>query len=186
MTAFRRPGSQRRAGRSHYQFKNWVWDHCGQRKSAVSVRPLRGEYADLVNTCYYNPSTRTETLYCLAFDLDAHRADGHWKDAAGALDWALISAWLETTHPEIFKFIFAAVRSTGGKGLALYIAVRPLELVPATKKAQLAAKTLQEKLVLLSNRNDLGADPSAAGLKRDFCNWKNPAKIVYGNESPLR
>ena len=186
MLAKRRLGSQPKAGRSHYQFKNWLWDDSGARKSAVAICPLRGEYADLIHTCYYNPATRTETLYCLALDLDAHRADEKWKTKAGVLHWPRIKKWLAENHPEILKYVFAVVRSTGGKGLALYIALRPLELIYKTKKAQFAIKTLQEKLLLLFNAHGLGADPSAIGLRRDFCNWTDPTKLVYDKVLVLR
>ena len=186
MQKFRRLGSQPKAGRSHYQFKNWTWDEFGNRQAAVSVRPLRGDYADLVNTCYFNPTKGTNTLYCLAFDLDAHRAKPEWKTKKGKLKWHKIKKLLNEKHPEILQYVFAAVTSTGGNGLALYLAVRPLELCDITKKAQYAAKALLEKLLVLFNQYGFGADPSAIGLKRDFCNWLNPHKSVYSNPFVLK
>lgn len=186
MQTFRRLGSQAKAGRSHYQYKNWTWDESGKRQAPISVRPLRGEYADLINTCYYNPSKGTNTLYCLALDLDAHRARPEWKTKKGKLKWHRIKKFIRETHPDIFKFIFAAVTSTGGHGLALYLAVRPLELSEKTRKAQFSAKTLLEKLLILFNQHGLGADPSAIGLKRDFCNWLNLEKSVYDNQFVLK
>ena len=186
MRKFRRLGSQPKAGRSHYQFKNWTWDEFGNRQAAVSVRPLRGEYADLVNTCYFNPTKGTNTLYCLALDLDAHRAKAEWKTKKGKLKWHKIKRLLSEKHPEILQYVFAAVTSTGGHGLALYLAIRPLELCDKTKKAQYAAKALLEKLLVLFNQYGFGADPSAIGLKRDFCNWLNPHKAVYSNHFVLK
>ena len=186
MQKFRRLGSQPKAGRSHYQFKNWTWDKFGKRQAAVSVRPLRGDYADLVNTCYFNPTKGTNTLYCLAFDLDAHRAKAEWKTKKGKLKWHKIKKLLNDKHPEVFQYIFTAVSSTGGNGLALYLAIRPLELCDKTRKAQYAAKALQEKLLVLFNQYGFGADPSAIGLKRDFCNWLNPDRCVYCNSFVLR
>ncbi|NRA47219.1 MAG: hypothetical protein HRU09_19895 [Oligoflexales bacterium] len=186
MQKFRRLGSQPKAGRSHYQFKNWTWDKFGNRQAAVSVRPLRGDYADLVNTCYFNPSKGTNTLYCLAFDLDAHRAKAEWKTKKGKLKWHKIKKLLSEKHPEILQYVFSAVTSTGGNGLALYLAIRPLELCDKTRKAQYAAKALLEKLLVLFNQYGFGADPSAIGLKRDFCNWLNPHKSVYSNPFVLK
>ena len=182
----RRLRSQRKAGRSHYQFKNWTWDECGKRQAAKTVRPLRDEYPDLINTCYFNRATGSETLYCIGLDLDAHRAGKHWKTKAGKLKWARIRRFLAEKHPEVFQYIFASVRSTSGNGLAVYFAISPLELVPSTKSAQKAARGLQGQLQQLFNRYELGADPAADGLKRDFCNWQNLEKTVYNNPLVLK
>ena len=186
MKPLRRPGSRPGAGRSHYQFKNWLRDESGQRQAPVPVRPVRGSAADLVSTCYYNPVKGTHTLYCLALDLDAHRAGPEWKTKKGKLKWRLIKKFLIDEHPELFKYIFAVVTSTGGKGLAVYFAISPLELTDLAKKARFSAMKLLEKLVVLFNQNGLGADPSAVGLKRDFCNWLDSERTVYENPLVLR
>jgi hypothetical protein len=183
VATIRRLVSQAKAGRSHYQFKDWTWDHLGQRQAPKIVcgSSGKGQYADLINTCYYNPGKRTHTLYCIALDLDAHRAKDEWKTKQGSLKWARIKRYLQETHPELFHFVFAVVRSTGGKGLAIYFAVAPLELRDSNQKAQRAAKALLEQLLDLFNRIGLGADPSAVGLKRDFCNWRNSKKTLFQN-----
>lgn len=186
LAQFRRPASQARAGRSHYHFKKWLWDSNGKRVGAEEVRPLKHEHADLINTCYRNPAKCSETLFCLGWDLDAHRAEDSWKTKGGKLKWSPIKKLLFEKHPEIFQHIFAVVRSTSGNGLAIFIAISPLELVPSTSKAQRAARALQQKILILLNRYGLGADEGALGLKRDFCNFLNPERCVYTNTFILK
>lgn len=165
--------------RSHYQFKNWLWDQTGHRVGARSVRPNWRCDADLVSSAYFNPGRQTETVYCLVFDLDAHRADRRWKTRTGKLQWYKIRKLLSREVPEVFRHIFAVVRSTGGKGLALAVAISPLELVDSTQKCQNAAKVLQWKLVCLFRGWGLGADPSALGLARDFPNWLDSVRKIF-------
>ncbi len=102
------------------------------------------------------------------------------------MKWPLVRKWLSEKHPQIFQYLFAAVKSTSGKGLAIFFVVQPLELVAKTRKAQTAVSALLQKLLCLFNADQLGADPSAIGLKRDFCNWKNPDKLLYSNVLALR
>ncbi len=175
--AIKRPGAK-----SHFQFKNWVWDATGVRQAPVRIRPISRECADLVNTCYYNRATGTRTLYALVWDLDAHRADSRWKTGTGQLKWNKIKKFLFTQYPQLSQYFFAAVRSTSGKGVALALAISPLELVSHMQAAQNAARALQEKILHLLNHAGLGADPSAMGLERDFPNWHDNQRLLYCNK----
>ena len=174
----------RQGFRSHYQFKNWYYVD-GKREGAEPVRPLRRNNADLVNTCYLNLSTQTRTAYTIGFDIDAKRTQKKWLNAKGQVSWKLISDHLNEFYPEIAEFIFAVVRSTGNKGLAIFIAISPLELVEATAKAQNAARVLQQQIHTIFCHDGIGSDAAAFGLDRDFCNWHNPARTVFLKKSIL-
>ena len=180
----RRKHYLRQGFRSHYQFKNWYYVG-GKREGAEPVRPLRRNHADLVNTCYLNLSTQTRTAYSIGFDIDAKRTEKKWLNAKGQVCWKLISDHLKEFYPEISEFIFAVVRSTGNKGLAVFIAISPLELVEATAKAQNAARVLQQQIHTIFCHEGIGSDPGAFGLDRDFCNWHNPERTVFLNKSIL-
>ncbi len=173
----KRPGAK-----SHFQFKNWVWDEAGVRQAPVSIRPISRECADLVNTCYYNRATGTRTLYALVWDLDAHRAESRWKTATGQLKWNKIKRFLFAQYPQLSQYFFAAIRSTSGKGIALALAISPMELVPEMQSAQNAARALQGKIFQLLNHAGLGADSGALGLERDFPNWHDNERLLYCNK----
>lgn len=174
--------TEMRVAKSHYQFKIWLYDDAGSRRGAVVVRPIRRDCADLVNTCYRNPATGTATLYSIVWDLDAHRADERWKTRCGKLNWKKIKKFLFSEYPEFAQYILAAIRSTSGKGIALAIAISPMELVTETQRAQNAARVLQNKILVLLNQVGLGADPGALGLERDFPNWHDAARLLYINK----
>lgn len=167
--------------RSHYQYKNWTNDIHGSRK-AVTVRPIRPESADLINTCIYNPAKKTYTVYCMTIDLDVERASDQWKNKTGQLSWHKINKELKNRFPILSDFIGAAIRSSGGRGLALMIPISPLELTHDTSRAQRAASVLLKKLIEFLNIHQMGADPAAFGLIRDFCNWRNPERQVHWND----
>jgi len=157
----------------------------GRRDGAEPVRPLRRHDADLINTCYLNPSTRTRTAYTLAWDLDVSRTTENWLNNKGQISWKLVKEHLDNEYPEISRFIFAAVTSTGNKGLAVYLAISPLELTESTSHAQKAARVLQHQVLQIFNHHGIGADTGALGLDRDFCSWHKPEKTVYLNRKIL-
>lgn len=166
--------------------KIWDYDKLGNRCGAKIAHSSKKETADLISSTYFNPSTETETLYCITFDLDAHRADICWKDQDGKLDWGKMGSFLFLMYPWVRDRITFSIRSTGGKGLALMIAITPMELVDSTESNQRLAKAVQKKIFLLLNHHGMGADEAALGLKRDFPNWQNPNKIVDGEEYLLK
>lgn len=176
---------RKKGAQSHFQFKNWTWDDDGKRSRPVVVRPLKRECADLVNTCYHNPASGTKTLYTIVWDLDAHRAEDQWKTKDGKLKWNLIRNFLVESYPDLVKYIFAAVQSTSGKGIALALAISPMELIEGTQTAQNAARALQHKILHLLNHSGLGADPGALGLERDFPNWHDNNRLLYSNQMLL-
>ena len=174
----------KKSARSFYVYRNWTWES-GAREARI-IRPKRPSEADLINSCYTNISTGTQTLYSIVWDLDAKRADPERLDAEGALKAGELLSFLQEKYPYIHQHIFACVKSTGGKGLALALAVTPFELVFDTRRAQYLAKLLQFSILTILQREGWGADAGALGLVRDFCNWRNPARLLYLNELALR
>ena len=173
-----------RSGR--YQFRYWHFDDQGGR--IASSRAPKGRAAhvpDLVNTAYRN-ADGSKTIYGLAFDLDAHRADRIWLDGEGRLDWPRIMAMLTANHVVIAYQVSHAVRSTGGKGIALVIAITPLPIMSSTASNQRTAQNLQSRLIHFFNDLGLGADPGARGLERDFPNFQNPDRLLLENRLVLR
>ena len=169
--------------KSHYQFKKWKWSEQGERVGASPIRvnkELRST-ADLINTCYYNPSTKTETAYCLVWDIDAHRAGEEWKDSQGRVCWDLIQSLISKKFPDLLKYIFWVGRSTGGRGLAVCMAIGPLVINKQTASSQSLANIVQRKILELLNHFKIGADPAALGIIRDFPNWFDPNRTVYAN-----
>ena len=173
-----------RSGR--YQFRYWHVDDQGGRFALT--RPPVGCTAavpDLVNTAYRN-ADGSKTIYGIAFDLDAHRADPRWLDDSGRLDWPRMMDMLTSTHQMIAHHISHAVRSTGGKGIALVIAITPLPIMPSTAGNQRTAQNLQSRLIHFFNSLGLGADPGARGLERDYPNFQNPDRLLLENRLVLR
>jgi len=178
------PASPVRSGR--YQFRYWHYDGVGGRIALTSPPNGReGAQPDLINTAYRN-GDGSRTVYGITFDLDAHRADSRWVDSEGCLDWPRISSYLNETHEELFLKISHAVRSTGGKGIALVIAINPLPIRASTAGNQRAAQNLQSRLIGFFNSLGLGADPNARGLERDFPNFQNSDRCLYENRLAMR
>jgi hypothetical protein len=169
-----------------YQFRFWHTDSKGERLALRHAPPdWAGRYPDLIRTAYRN-GDGSETVYGIVFDLDAHRAHPKWLDSAGRLDWPKISAYLAETHGKVFSQISYVIRSSGGKGLALLLAINPLPIQKSTEKNQQVALNLQSRLVALLSRLGLGADPGARGVVRDFPNFLNPERCLYENRLAQR
>jgi hypothetical protein len=151
---------------SHYQFARWEYED-GKRR-AVPVDGVRtdkrGEYP-LISTTIKNEGSGTETLIWLHFDLDYKRADRIWRKD-GKLDWPTISRTLEAEIPLFHSYLSYAVRSSGGQGLSLVLAISPLELIPETIQVQKLAAKLQSMIIDILNSYGMGADKGAKGLKR--------------------
>ena len=133
--------------------------------------------ADLIGTYYANPSSGTRTVYALAIDLDADKADEQWK-TKGALDWGKIRPFLLEEYPFLLDYLCQVTKSTSGLGLSVLFAISPLEIKESTKTAQRAAEALRKGLVQLFSMHGIGADPAARGIARDVPNWRNPLRVV--------
>ena len=157
----------------------------GERVAQRHRGPEPRVNADLIQNTYRNQNG-TETVFGLVFDLDAHRAKDCWKDSDGTLDWQLIYPALHKEIPEVATLISHAVRSTGGKGLGVVMAISPLPLLPTTEGNQQSALKLQGRLLSVFDKMGLGADFGARGVLRDFPNFNNPSKFVYSNSKILR
>ena len=167
---------------SHYKHKNWCHQDGNRKAKNISYRNLKK--TDLINTSYRNPATNTDTLYCFCIDLDFDKANSKWMKN-GQLCWDKIGTALREKHPDIEKYIFAAVRSSGGKGIALAFVISPLELTPSTEKQQKIARQVQFSIHNLLNILEMGSDPGAMGLDRDMCNWRNKSRVIGGNFDAL-
>ncbi len=168
-----------------YGYKKWVEEGSGQRKAFPVSGPEARFSADLIANSYRNRGGLA-VVFGIVFDLDAHRAQEQWKDSEGRLDWGLIFSSLKKEIPEFAKYLCHAVRSTGGKGLALVMAITPMPIQDSTRPNQKAAENLQSRLINLFNRLGMGADEGARGLLRDFPNFNHPEKSIYKNTKILR
>jgi hypothetical protein len=177
--------SSRRAASGHYEYKSWTVNAKGERIARKFYGKDARKNADLASNCYRN-SNGLETAFGIVFDLDAHRAKDCWIDADGKLDWSLIFPAIEKEIPEVAKLICHAVRSTGGKGLGLIMAINPMPVTVSTEPNQKSALKLQGRLLAVFENMGLGADFGARGVCRDLPNFNNPDKIVYLNNSPRR
>ena len=140
------------------------------------IKGIRPEIPDLINTANWNPATGTQTVYGLAFDLDADKADPKWLTKKGVLKWKKMRKVFAKDHPEIWQTVFAETKSTSGKGISLALGISPLEIEPGTGRAQRAARALQDIIHKLLNQYGFGSDPSSLGLQRDFPNWKDKSR----------
>lgn len=158
--------------KSIYQFSDFMCDSEG-RRYALPTQGCRKEFRDLptlICTAVLNRATGTETVLFLHFDLDYKRADDKWKKN-GKLDWGLIGNHLREAIPVFFKYSVFITESTGGQGLAVALAISPLELIPSTTNVQQMALKAQAQLIQALNFYGLGADPGATGLRRLMPNF---------------
>ncbi len=171
------------AARSHYRFSRYVRDARGE---VLGVRNLpkvfSRSYPDLVSTAWYNPSSGEDVVYALGFDLDAKRCHPRWFDSEGKIDASGVLKALETDHQPLFKYLIAAARSAGGRGIHLFFGISPLVMRESTVRAQKAAKSLQVAIFKILTSYEMGADASALGLKREFANWLKTSSQLYYNK----
>ncbi len=163
---------------SHYQFALWSYED--NRRIAVPVGGVRKENRSeypLISTTILNEGTGTETLIWLHFDLDFKRADKRWiRD--GKLDWPLVAAALSADSPIILRYLSHVVRSSGGHGLSLALAISPLELIDETADVQKLAFKVQAMIIRILNHHGMGADEGARGLKRLMPNMFRPERLL--------
>lgn len=163
---------------SHYQFANWAYDD--GKRYAVPVGGVRSDLRvefPLISTTLRNEGTGTETLLWLHFDLDFKRADKKWI-REGKLDWPTIAATLATEAPVILQYLSHVVRSSGGYGLSLALAISPLELIDETGDVQKLAFKAQDMVIRILQHYGMGADEGARGLKRLMPNIFRPDHVV--------
>ncbi|MDQ3232587.1 MAG: hypothetical protein M3Q07_12265, partial [Pseudobdellovibrionaceae bacterium] len=163
---------------SHYQFAHWAYDD--GKRFAVPVggvrKDKRSEYP-LISTTIMNEGTGTETLIWLHFDLDFKRALKKWiRD--GKLDWPTIAATLAADAPIILRYLSHVVRSSGGHGLSLALAISPLELIDETTDVQKLAFKVQDMIIRILNHHGMGADEGARGLKRLMPNMFRQERVL--------
>ena len=154
----------------HYSFKSWGIDKQGKRFAQKSNGLVQKLNADLISNTYRN-ACGLEIAYGLVFDFDAHRALPCWKDSEGKLDWNLIFPALKKEIPIVAELICYAVRSSGGKGLGIVMAITPLPIITSTAANQQSALKLQGRLLSVFDSMGLGADFGARGVVRDFPNF---------------
>lgn len=172
-------------GSGHYAYKSWKVDANGERIARKHVGRCPRAQADLVANSYRN-ANGLETVFGIVFDFDAHRAKEHWKDNEGKLDWTLIFTALKREIPQVAELICYAVRSTGGLGLGVVMAITPLPILPSTAANQQAALKLQGRLLTVFDKMGLGADFGARGVSRDLPNFNDPERLVFRNTRSLR
>lgn len=155
----------------------------GRKK--ITSDQIGGKYqdtADYICSAYSNPDGGL-AVYCIPIDIDVKEGttDKKWLDGQGRLDWQKTFSFLQKTYPEIFQFTLFIVRSTGGKGVHIGIAVSPFELHlnDGTRKAKFLADQLQKDLFRLLNSEGIGADWSALGVGRDLPNWRRKKPAGY-------
>jgi hypothetical protein len=169
----------------HYQYKSWRQNAQGERVAQKHFGLGASTQADLAAN-YYSNSNKTQTVFGIAFDLDAHRAKDCFKDAEGKLDWNLIQPALQKEIPEVAALMCYVVRSTGGKGLGIVMAISPLVILQSTTLNQQSALKLQGRLLSVFDKMGIGADFGARGILRDLPNFKNPDKLIFQNQKILR
>lgn len=174
-----------RHGSGRYQYKNWAHSAEGARIAVVARTRADDAPSTLINTAYRN-SDGSRTVFGIAFDFDAERADVKWKDASGALAWNKIRDALFKKHPEVLQYITHVTQSTGGKGFGVILSIAPLPIRPTTQKNQTTATSLQSRLISLFSGLGFGADPSARGLVRDTPNFNDPSRVIYRDEITKR
>ena len=168
---------------SRFQFSRWTQTPEGgfiasPREGAP--KSMRKDYP-LISTAILNPSTGTETLVWLHFDLDFEKADKTWCED-DVLCWRKISEALAAETPVFFKYLTRVTRSSGGRGLSLALAVSPVELIEETGHVQYLAHLLQSRMIQIMRFLGLGADEGARGLNRLMPNPFRESHVVDFNE----
>ena len=128
---------------------------------------------DYISSAYVN-SNGTKVAYCIPLDIDAKDTDDKWLDAEGVIDWEKSLAFLQEKYPKIFQYTLFVVRSTGGKGMHIGLAISPIvkDRKAGSDKTLFLAKQAQIALIRLLKHQGFGADMSAVGVIRDLPNWR--------------
>ena len=129
--------------------------------------------SDYIGSAWLNPDG-TRVPFCIPLDIDVKDTKFKWLDRKGEINWEKVLTFLQKKYPEIFIYTQFVVRSTGGKGIHLGIAISPIvrDFTDGSYKTIFLAQQAQEALVRLLNHHGLGADMSALGIVRDLPNFR--------------
>ncbi|BBH54615.1 hypothetical protein [Fluviispira sanaruensis] len=159
-------------------YKKWGIDSQGNKIPRIVKR---SEEPDLQSTYLCNKD-RSEILRYIRLDIDFDKSRFELRNSENTcLSWEAIQNTL-SKFPQIFEAIEYVTKSTSGKGFHILIGLSPLPLDGRTYGAQINARQLQQLLIEVFNELGIGADPSGAGLKQDFCTYRKVKGIVYHNE----
>ena len=129
--------------------------------------------SDYISSAWLNPDG-TRVPFCIPLDIDVKDTKFKWLDRKGEINWEKVLTFLQKKYPEIFIYTQFVVRSTGGKGIHLGIAISPIvkDNGEGSIKTTFLAQQAQEALVRLLKHHGLGADMSALGVVRDLPNFR--------------
>ena len=129
--------------------------------------------SDYISSAWLNPDG-TRVPFCIPLDIDVKDTKFKWLDRKGEINWEKVLTFLQKKYPEIFIYTQFVVRSTGGKGIHLGIAISPIvrDFTDGSYKTIFLAQQAQEALVRLLKHHGLGADMSALGIVRDLPNFR--------------
>ena len=141
---------------------------------------------DYISSAYVN-SNGTKVAYCIPLDIDAKDTDDKWLDAEGVIDWEKSLAFLQEKYPKIFQYTLFVVRSTGGKGMHIGLAISPIvkDRKAGSDKTLFLAKQAQIALIRLLKHHGFGADMSAVGVIRDLPNWRRNKESEFSKACQL-
>ena len=142
--------------------------------------------SDYISSAWLNPDG-TRVPYCIPLDIDAKDTDKKWLDSEGKIDWEKAVAFLQKKYPEIFIYTQFVVRSTGGKGIHLGIAISPIvkDNGEGSIKTTFLAQQAQEALIRLLKHHGLGGDLSALGIVREMPNFRRHEVSQYSKARQL-
>jgi hypothetical protein len=169
--------------RGHHIYGYWTYNDDGSKDQAFPLgmnHKVFPSQEKLISTAVWNPGKKTWTLLFMQFDLDFKNANPKWI-LDGKISWPLVQEHLRVHEPKFFEAIVYAVMSTGGCGLSIVLSIAPFVLCDENRTIESRASHLQTMLIKMLNHHGLGADYSAAGLKRFMPNFKNPRRLIYEN-----
>ena len=113
---------------------------------------LYEQTADYICSAYINESGQ-KVAYVIPLDIDAKEksTSKRWLDSMGRVEWQKVVGFLQKKYPNIFQFLLFVVRSTGGRGIHLGIAISPIVkgFSKQMRRAEFLARQLQKNLLRL-------------------------------------
>ncbi|MFK7952641.1 MAG: hypothetical protein AB8B73_07315, partial [Ekhidna sp.] len=141
----------------YHAFKNILrYDEDGSKIISREYTGWQHFKSDYISSAWLNPDG-TRVPYCIPLDIDAKDTDKKWLDLQGKINWEKAEAFLLTKLNEIFVNLMFVVRSTGGKGLHIGIAISPIvkDGKDGSTKTLFLAKQAQIALIRLLNHHGL-------------------------------